>query len=78
MRRVRGQMENIPHISVGKTDVWVRTNIVAIEEEDFTGWEYDEVVYSKDEYIEMVAQEAEKSKADIDYIAIMTGVDVDV
>jgi hypothetical protein len=42
--RIRGTQNSIPFIEVGKTNVYFRTNVVRIEEEEFSGWEYDERV----------------------------------
>lgn len=52
--RVRGSMEIVPNIEVNVDTVYVRTNIVRVEEDDFTGWEYDEVQYGVREYIENI------------------------
>ena len=53
--------------------VYVRSNIVEVEREDVTFYQYDEKVYSYEEYLDMVS---EQSRADIDYVAIMTGVEL--
>ena len=53
--------------------VYVRSNVVEVEREDVTFYQYDETVYSYEEYLDMVS---EQSRADIDYVAIMTGVDL--
>ena len=49
--RVRGTQESIPFIEIGKTNVYIRTNVERIEEEEFSGWEYDEEIISIPEYI---------------------------
>ncbi len=43
------------------------TKIAEISTEEFNGYQYEQTIYSKDEYIE-------KQKADVDYLSIMTGV----
>ena len=53
--------------------VYVRSNVVEVEREDVTFYQYDETVYSYTEYLDMLA---EQNRADIDYVAIMTGVDL--
>ncbi|GMG96866.1 hypothetical protein [Tepidimicrobium xylanilyticum] len=53
--RVRGTMKEVPEIEVNVDAVYIRKNIVRIEEEDFIGWEYDEEQYSKDEFIELIS-----------------------
>ncbi len=49
--RIRGTQESIPFIEIGKTNVYIRTNVEYIEEEEFSGWEYDEEIISIPEYI---------------------------
>ena len=49
--KVRGTQESIPYIEIGKTNVYIRTNVEYIEEEEFSGWEYDEEIISIPEYI---------------------------
>ena len=53
--------------------VYVRSNIVEVEREDVTFYQYDEKVYSYEEYLDMVS---EQNRADIDYVAIMTEVEL--
>ena len=52
--KVRGSMKEVPEIEVNVDTVYLRTNITRIETEDFTGWEYDETQYTKDEYISYI------------------------
>ena len=52
---VRGTMANIPYILVDFDTVYVRSNIVRIDTEDFNGFEYDEVQYGLKEYIESLS-----------------------
>ena len=68
--RVRGSMETVPEIEVNVDTVYVRTNIVKVEEEDFVGWEYDEAQISKDEYIEKIAKENEVLKDAVDRLVL--------
>lgn len=53
--------------------VYVRSNIAEVEREDVTFYQYDEKVYSYEEYLDMVS---EQNRADIDYVAIMTEVEL--
>ena len=57
--------------------VYVHSNVVEVERESMgetvTMYQYDEDVYSYEEYLDMVS---EQNRADIDYVAIMTGVDL--
>lgn len=67
--RVRGSQETIPFIEVGKTNVYIRTNVEYIEEEEFSGWEYDEEIISIPEYISTLS---DKNSVDITAL-IITG-----
>ena len=60
--RVRGTMKEVPEIEVNVDTVYIRKNIVRIEEEDFIGWEYDEVQYKKEEFIELISKENKQLK----------------
>ena len=64
--RVRGTQESIPFIEIGKTNVYIRTNIERIEEEEFSGWEYDEEIISIPEYISTLSD-----KNSVDIIALL-------
>ena len=67
--RIRGTQESIPFIEIGKTNVYIRTNVEYIEEEEFSGWEYDEEIISIPEYISTLSD-----KNSVDVIAlIITG-----
>lgn len=67
--RVRGSQETIPFIEIGKTNVYIRTNVEYIEEEEFSGWEYDEEIISIPEYISTLS---DKNSVDITAL-IITG-----
>lgn len=69
-----------------KTTVYLRRNIVEKQREDeisgeiYTYFEYDEAKLTKEEYAEYLKGialiDVQQQRADIDYIAIMTGVDL--
>ena len=71
-----------------KTSVYIRQNIVEVEktnESDNTSttfYEYDEAKLTKQEYQEYLKElsiiDIQQQRADIDYIALMTGVDLEV
>ena len=67
--RIRGTQESIPFIEIGKTNVYIRTNVERIEEEEFSGWEYDEEIISIPEYISTLS---DKNSVDITAL-IITG-----
>ena len=56
-KKIRGTQEHVPAVEVNIDTVYIRSNIKRIEEEDFTGWEYDEVQYDKNKYIEQLINE---------------------
>lgn len=56
--KVRGTQEKVNTIEVNVDTVYIRTNVERIEEEDFVGWEYDEIQYDKNEYIELMANQS--------------------
>ena len=50
--KVKGTQDVVKPIEVNVDTVYVRTNIVRIETEDFVGWEYDEHQFSIRDYIQ--------------------------
>ena len=66
-QNVRGSQENVPQIEVNIDTVYIRSNIKRIETEDFIGWEYDEVQYDKDEYIEKISTQNDTMLIDLDF-----------
>lgn len=77
--KVRGSQETVPTLEVNIDTVYVRSNIVRIETEEFTGWEYDEIQYGIREYIEVVSTKTiatEEYLLDIDYRMTMKETEV--
>ena len=56
LKNVRGSQETVPQLEVNIDTVYVRSNITAIDEDDFKGWQYDEIQYGKNEYIELMGE----------------------
>ena len=56
--RVRGTMETVPEWDESSCEniVYHRTNVTRIEEEEFSGWEYDEEQYTFPEYVAHLKQ----------------------
>lgn len=54
--KVRGTMPTVPSIKVNQDTVYIRSNINKIDEENFKGWEYDEIQYNTKEYVETLSQ----------------------
>lgn len=80
MQRRRSESTVFPEtldLTSSPTTVYVRENIMAEERGEgstkVTMYVYDETEYSREEYDRLVLAQ---SRADIDYIAIMTGVDL--
>lgn len=59
MEKVKGTQITVEPVEVGKTTVYVRSNIKRIETEDFTGWEYDEQQIPVNNFIANLQQESE-------------------
>ena len=58
---------------VDEFSVWVNTEITQTS----GGWEYHMVQYTKDEYIKLMDEANQKAQADLEYIAMMTEVDLE-
>ena len=58
---------------VDEYSVWVNTDISEIND----GWEYHMVQYTKDEYIRLMDEANQKAQADLEYIAMMTEVELE-
>ena len=56
-KNVRSTAEYVQSIDVNVDTVYVRSEIERIEEIEFSGWEYNEVQYNKDKYIEKLTNE---------------------
>lgn len=51
---IRGTMNIVPEVEINFNTVYVRTNIVRVEEDEFSGWQYDETEYTQSEYIDVL------------------------
>ena len=58
---------------VDEFSVWVNSDIIKTEE----GFEYHMVQYTKDEYIKLMDEANRKAQADLEYIAMMTEVELE-
>ena len=62
-----------------KKVVYIRQNIVEIQKDDTKFYEYDEAKLTKSEYQEYLKEleiiDIQQQRADIDYIALMCGID---
>ena len=75
-QNVRGTQEQVPVIEVSKDTVYVRTNIERIEEDEFKGWQYDEIQYEKNEYISKLTNEEDTGLLALLVSLLMTEVDM--
>lgn len=81
-KNVRSTAENVPSIEVntninGNIDlVYVRTNIKRIEEMEFSGWEYDELQYSQEEYIGKLVNEEDTGMLALMISMLMSEIDM--
>lgn len=61
--KIKGtQVEQPKELEINIDTIYIRSNIIRIETEEFTGWEYDEIQYDKNEYIEMLSTENKQLK----------------
>lgn len=72
-------------IKIDEYSVWVSSEITPFErsegeDQTFAGYTYHLIQYDKDEYIRMIQEEnsqgLKQNRADIDYLALMTDVDL--
>ena len=63
-KNIRGTMKEVPEVEVNVDTVYIRTNIKKVEEEDLKGWEYDEVQYKKDQFIETLSEKNKELEED--------------
>ena len=75
-QNVRSTATNIPSVEVNVDTVYVRNEIKRVEEEDFTGWEYNEVQYPLQEYIETMVNEDDASVLALIVGVLMSEVDM--
>ena len=69
IKNVQGSYEQAQPLIIGKTTVYVHTNIVQATDEDGNVvdglYVYDEVQYTKDEYIQIMAEKNETLERDL-------------
>lgn len=75
-KKIRGTQEHVPAVEVNIDTVYIRSNIKRIEEEDFTGWEYDEVQYDKNKYIEQLTNEEDAEMLALIVSMLMSEIDM--
>ena len=63
--KVQGSQESVQNVEILGDRVLVRSNIVAVDTETFKGWTYDEVEYTKDEYISYMGEDKQALSNDL-------------
>ena len=63
--KVRGTMEIVQSLEINVATVYVRSNVIRVENEQFTGWEYDEKQYGIKEYIGKISEQSDAMETDI-------------
>lgn len=70
LENVRGSMVEVPSLELGVDTVYMRSNVIRIDEEEFNGWQYDEIQMTTDEYIEKIAKEKDMLQDAVDMIIL--------
>ena len=60
--RVRGSKEQAKPLIIGKDTVYVHSNIIDVEDDQY---EYSEIQYGKDEFIKLIAEDNGKLQSEI-------------
>ena len=71
---IRGTMNIVPEVEINFNTVYVRTNIIQVEEDDFSGWQYDETEYTQSEYIDVLEVTLKNANSEI---AVLRKADLD-
>jgi len=66
--KVRGTMEIVMPLEVNVDTVYVRSNIIRVENEQFIGWEYDEIQYGIKEYIALTSEKSDANKGALNFL----------
>lgn len=69
-------MKYVPTVEVNKDTVYIRSDIERIEEMEFSGWEYNEIQYPLQEYIETLANEEDTGMLALMVSMLMSEVDM--
>lgn len=64
--RIRGSAEQAKPIVIGFDTVYVHTDIKKLENQEFDEYEYNEIQYEKDEYIQLMAEKIPQMEKQVD------------
>lgn len=73
---VRSSAKHIPSVEVNVDTVYIRSSIEKVDEEEFKGWEYDEVQYTIREYLEKLTNEEDAGMLALMVSMLMSEVDM--
>ena len=73
---VRSSAKHIPSVEVNVDTVYIRSSIEKVDEEEFKGWEYDEVQYTIREYLEKLTNEEDTGMLALIVSMLMSEVDM--
>lgn len=74
-QKVRSTAKQVPYVEVNKDTVYVRNDIERVEEVEFSGWEYNEVQYNLQEYIENLTTTSDTESIALLLAMLMSEVD---
>ena len=66
--KVRGTMATVIQLEVNVDTVYVRSNVIKVENEQFIGWEYDEIQCGVKEYIALISEKSDANTGAIDFM----------
>ena len=66
--KVRGTMATVIPLEINVDTVYVRSNVIRVENEQFIGWEYDEIQYGVKEYIALISEKSDANTGAIDFM----------
>ena len=70
--KVRGTQPHNPEgIHVDIDTVYVRSDAIFMETEEFTGWEYEEKQYRKDDYIKLISEKNDQAEQAIAELTLL-------
>jgi len=61
-KKNQGTMETVPSLEINVDTVYLRSNVIRVENEEFDYWEYDEIQYTTKEYIELLTKQLDVNK----------------
>lgn len=69
---VKSSAQRIPSVEVNVDTVYIRSNINKVDEEEFQGWQYNEVQYTVREWQELIGVKTDLLQEDVNDVAELT------